>query len=60
MLAHPATEKDLWVPGKQEAKISQYGGENVRYKLGLKSEYIEQFKELHNSNVPWNKIRYIF
>ena len=60
MLAHPATEKDLWVPSKQEAKISQYGGENVRYKLGLKSEYIEQFKELHNSNVPWNKIRYIF
>jgi spore photoproduct lyase len=60
MLAHPATEKDLWVPNKQEAKISQYGGENVRYKLGLKSEYIQEFTELHNQIIPWNTIRYIF
>ena len=60
MLAHPATEKDLWVPNKQEAKISQYGGENVRYKLGFKSEYIQEFKELHNQIIPWNTIRYIF
>ena len=48
MLAHPATEEDLWVPSKQEAKISQYGGENVRYKLGMKAEYIQEFKQLHN------------
>ena len=60
MLAHPATEEDLWVPSKQEAKISQYGGENVRYKLGFKSEYIREFTELHNQIIPWNTIRYIF
>ena len=60
MLAHPATEEDLWDPSKQEAKISQYGGENVRYKLGFKSEYIQEFTELHNQIIPWNTIRYIF
>jgi len=57
---HPETEVDLWILTKQELKTSQYGGENVRYKLGMKSEYINQFKQLHKSIVPWNKIRYIF
>jgi len=57
---HPKTEIDLWVLDKQEVKQSQYGGENVRYKLGTKSEYIRQFKELHQSIIPWNTIRYIF
>ncbi len=57
---HPGTEVDLWVLDMQEAKKSQYGGENVRYKLELKSKFIDQFKLLHNSIVPWNKIRYIF
>ena len=60
MIANAKTEVDLWVPDKQEVKISQYGGENVRYKLGLKSEYIRQFKQLHKSITPWNTIRYIF
>lgn len=57
---HPETEVDLWVLDKQEVKRSQYGGENIRYKLGMKAEYIQQFKQLHNQIIPWNKIRYIF
>ena len=57
---HPKTEIDLWVADKQEIKTSQYGGENVRYRLGLKSKYIKEFRKLHNKLVPWNKIRYIF
>jgi len=57
---HPETEVDLWVLDKQEVKRSQYGGENIRYKLGLKSEYIQEFKQLHQSIIPWNTIRYIF
>ena len=57
---HPKTEVDLWVADKQEIKTSQYGGENVRYRLGLKSKYIKEFRKLHNKLVPWNKIRYIF
>ena len=57
---HPETEVDLWVTDLQETKVSQYGGENIRYKLSMKSEFIKQFKLLHNSIIPWNKIRYIF
>ena len=57
---HPKTEVDLWVLTKQEVKRSQYGGENIRYKLSMKAEYIKQFKQLHQSIIPWNKIRYIF
>ena len=57
---HPKTEVDLWVISKQEAKRSQYGGENIRYKLSLKSEYISEFKQLHNQIIGWNTIRYIF
>ena len=57
---HPETEVDLWVLNKQEVKRSQYGGENIRYKLGMKAEYIQEFKQLHQSIIPWNTIRYIF
>jgi len=57
---HPETEKHLWVPHLQEAKTSQYGGKNYRYKLGLKKNYINQFIGLHDSIIPWNTIRYIF
>jgi len=57
---HPQTEVDIWVPNIQETKISQYGCENVRYNYKLKREYINQFKQLHNKIIPWNKIRYIF
>lgn len=57
---HPKTEVDLWVLDKQEVKRSQYGGENIRYKLSLKGGYIQQFKQLHQSIIPWNTIRYIF
>ena len=31
---------------KQELKRSQYGGENIRYKLSLKGKYIKQFRQL--------------
>ena len=57
---HPKTEMDLWVLDRQELKRSQYGGENIRYKLSLKGEYIKQFRKLHNQIIPWNTIRYIF
>lgn len=50
----------LWKPEIQEKKISQYGGENLRYKHALKADYIEQFKQLHEEIIPWNTIRYCF
>jgi len=55
------TGEDLiWRPDIQESKISQYGGENLRYQHTLKAEYIRQFTKLHDSIISWNTIRYIF
>jgi len=50
----------LWTPSLQETKTSEYGGENIRYKSYDKSNYIKEFVKLHDSIIPWNKIRYIF
>lgn len=53
-------EELLWKPEIQESKISQYGGENIRYRAGYKAKRIEEFKALHQKVIPWNTIRYIF
>ena len=53
-------EELLWTPSIQESKESQYGGKNIRYAQGCKSNYIKQFTELHESIIPWNTIRYVF
>jgi spore photoproduct lyase len=53
-------EELLWRPDIQEDKVSQYGGENIRYKSGLKEDYIRAFRSLHELIIPWNTIRYIF
>lgn len=50
----------LWTPDTQEAKTSQYGGKNVRYRRDFKALRIQEFKDLHKSVIPWNTIRYIF
>ena len=56
----PGEQEYLWVPTIQEPKTSQYGGENIRYKHGLKSEFIEKWTTLHDKIIPWNTIRYSF
>jgi spore photoproduct lyase len=50
----------IWKPELQEDKISQYGGKNIRYKYRIKAKYIEDFKQLLNTELPDCKIRYIF
>jgi spore photoproduct lyase len=50
----------LWMPEIQESKVSQYGGENLRYKHDLKAQYIEEWTKLHDEIIPWNTIRYCF
>jgi spore photoproduct lyase len=50
----------IWTPHNQEGKVSNYGGDNLRYSLKNKVQYINEFKKLHNSIIKWNKIRYIF
>lgn len=53
-------EELLWFPERQEAKLSDFGGKNLRYNWQLKSDYIKEFKYLHGQIIPWCKIRYIF
>jgi spore photoproduct lyase len=53
-------ESLLWTPDIQEDKTSTYGGDNIRYKHELKSQYIWRFKELYNQYIPYINIRYIF
>lgn len=53
-------ENLLWKPDIQEDKVSQYGGKNIRYKAGLKKQFIDEFVSLHKELIPWNTIRYIF
>lgn len=53
-------EKLLWKPSVQESKISEYGGKNIRYQREFKSELVSLFREEHDKEIPWNKIRYIF
>jgi spore photoproduct lyase len=53
-------EEFLYTPKIQEQKISQFGGNNLRYEHRRKSDYIKQFRELHDRIIPWNTIRYIF
>ena len=53
-------ESLLWNPDIQEEKISEYGGNNVRYKWQMKEKMIQQFKELYSKYFDLNTIRYIF
>ena len=53
-------ESLIWQPKLQEPKVSQYGGNNLRYKAKNKVNYIKEFTDLHDSIIPWKTIRYIF
>ncbi len=54
------SESLIWQPNLQENKISEYGGKAVRYKRGVKSNFIKRWTNLHDKIIPWNSIRYIF
>lgn len=60
LINYPEAEDILWQPKYQEIKQSTYGGNVLRYNHIIKSSMINKFKQLHNSIVPWNTIRYIF
>lgn len=53
-------KKLLWVPDIQEQKVSDYAGNNIRYKHELKSKMIKEFKELYSKYFNLSNIRYIF
>ena len=50
----------LWKPEWQEEKVSQYGGNNLRYNAYVKGGGVHHFTELHQEILPWMTIRYIF
>ena len=57
---HPKAEDALWRPDLQEAKISNTGGENVRYRHGYKGRLVEEFRHLAARHLPYCPIRYAF
>ena len=57
---HPKGEDILWRPDIQEAKISGTGGRNVRYKVGMKRQWVAQFTDLLHQKLPYCAIRYAF
>ena len=57
---HPKAEALLWTPETQEAKTSQMGGKNVRYRHGFKGERVREFRELLAKHIPYCPVRYAF
>jgi len=57
---HPRGETLLWVPELQEAKVSETGGHNVRYRRGLKGQLVREFTDLLNAKLPTCTVRYAF
>ncbi|MEO6502673.1 MAG: spore photoproduct lyase family protein [Jatrophihabitantaceae bacterium] len=57
---HPKAEDVLWRPELQQAKRSQSGGWNVRYRNDIKADAVRQLRELIAAEAPWLQIRYAF
>ena len=57
---HPQAEELLWRPELQEAKVSQGGGANVRYRTGMKGRLVEEFLRLLARRMPYCRVRYAF
>ena len=57
---HPRAEELLWRPDIQEEKISESGGVNLRYRAGWKGRWLQRFRELLASRMPYCQVRYAF
>ena len=57
---HPAAEALLWTPDTQEAKESEQGQRNVRYRAGLKGRLVREFTDLLAGELPYCRVRYAF
>ncbi|MEU6725653.1 spore photoproduct lyase family protein [Nonomuraea wenchangensis] len=57
---HPKAEEVLWRPELQQAKRSQTGGWNVRYRTGQKCRYVAALTELIAARLPYCRVRYAF
>lgn len=57
---HPKAEDLLWRPDIQEAKVSEGGGANLRYRTGWKGQWLARFKALLAERMPYCTVRYAF
>ena len=57
---HPKAEDLLWRPDIQEAKVSEGGGANLRYRTGWKGKWLARFKGLLAERMPYCEVRYAF
>lgn len=57
---HPRAEDLLWRPDIQEAKVSEGGGTNLRYRTGWKGKWLARFKILLAETMPYCTVRYAF
>ncbi len=57
---HPKAEDLLWQPALQQAKRSQSGQDNVRYRDDVKRAGVQRVRELVARHAPWLGIRYAF
>ncbi len=57
---HPAAEALLWTPDTQEAKESEQGQRNVRYRAGLKGRLVREFTAMLAEELPYCRVRYAF
>lgn len=57
---YPRGEEVLWRPDLQQKKMSQNGQLNVRYRTGLKGQYVAQLLELMERKLPYCRVRYAF
>jgi spore photoproduct lyase len=57
---HPKAEAVLWRPDLQEAKRSESGARNLRYRAGLKRRYLDELLGLMAREMPYCRVRYAF
>ncbi|KQS65945.1 spore photoproduct lyase family protein [Modestobacter sp. Leaf380] len=57
---HPQAEQLLWRPDLQEAKTSQNGQANVRYRADVKRAAVDRLRALIRAHAPWLTVRYAF
>jgi spore photoproduct lyase len=57
---HPKAEELLWRPDIQEAKLSEGGMRNLRYRAAWKRTWLDRFQDLLGRTLPYCTVRYAF
>ncbi|MYR42922.1 spore photoproduct lyase family protein [Streptomyces sp. SID5910] len=57
---HPRAEEVLWRPDLQQAKRSENGALNVRYRGGVKADAVARLRALVAAHASWLRVRYAF